>query len=64
MRRIEHYKVIYSTSGVALNKEVQDHIDNGWQPYGELKVGITNLYQAVVMYEAEVVVKFEGKVNP
>ena len=46
MRRVEHYKVI------PVDK-VQEHIDNGWQPWGSPMVaGLAT--QAVVMYEAEV----------
>jgi len=46
MRRIEHYVVVES-------KEVQELVDNGWQPYGGPLNDEHHIYQAMVMYEAE-----------
>lgn len=51
---VNTYDIIYSTDPVDLSELVQDHLDNGCEPYGELKIvkhnGVLTFYQIIVTY--------------
>jgi hypothetical protein len=50
MLEIKSYKLLSAESLSALEKQVQEHIDSGWQPYGFPVADGKNIIQAMVDY--------------